>query len=113
MFTTAAHVINRHPALQRALDLEPEAVLPALSFEGGDLLLAEASRRFAPTLARFVPPDRAPAAAEWCTRVLLAYLHPDRAALSMTDESDVRVLVRRHVIPALSPVPTATNEVAP
>ena len=35
-------------------------------------------------------------------QVLLAYLHPDRAPLSMTDEVSVRALVRRHLVPALS-----------
>ena len=79
MFVTAARLIQGHPALQRAMTLEPEVVLPALSFEGGDALLAEASRRFAPVLARFVPADRASGSAEWCARVLLAYLHPERA----------------------------------
>ena len=46
---------------------------------------AESVRRFTPVFARFVPPDRAPRAAEWSTRVLLAYLHPDRAPFVMTD----------------------------
>jgi AcrR family transcriptional regulator len=102
MFVTAARRITAHDALQRALELEPEVVLPALSFEGGDRLLAEATVRFSPVLARYLPADRAPRAAEWCTRVLLAYLHPDRAPLSMTDDAAVRTLVRRHLIPALS-----------
>jgi AcrR family transcriptional regulator len=102
MFVTAARRITAHAALQRALELEPEVVLPSLSFEGGDRLFAEATERFAPVFARFLPPNRAPRAAGWCTRVLLAYLHPDRAPLSMTDDESVRVLVRRHLIPALS-----------
>ena len=102
MFVTAARRITAHAALQRALELEPEVVLPSLSFEGGDRLFAEATERFAPVFARFLPPDRAPRAAGWCTRVLLAYLHPDRSPLSMTDDESVRALVRRHVIPAVS-----------
>ena len=107
MFLTAARRITAHEALQRALQLEPEVVLPALSFEGGDHLLAQASARLAPAFARFLPPDRAARGAEWCTRVLLAYLHPDRTPLSMTDDESVRALVRRHVLPALSPQPTS------
>jgi AcrR family transcriptional regulator len=105
MFVTAGRRITGHEALQRALQLEPEVVLPALSFEGGDHLFAEASTRLAPAFAPFLPPDRATRAAEWCTRVLLAYLHPDRTPLSMTDDASVRALVRRHVIPAVSPQP--------
>jgi AcrR family transcriptional regulator len=109
MFVTAARTITAHDALQRALELEPEVVLPSLSFEGGDRLFAEATERFAPVFARFLPADRVSRAAEWCTRVLLAYLHPDRAPLSMTDDESVRVLVRRHVIPAVSPHPISAT----
>jgi AcrR family transcriptional regulator len=58
MFVAAARAIVTHTALQRALDLEPEVVLPALSFEGGDRTFAESVRRFAPVFARFLPPDR-------------------------------------------------------
>jgi AcrR family transcriptional regulator len=103
MFVTAARWITGHDALQRALELEPEVILPSLSFEGADRLFAEATVRFAPAFSRFLPADRASRAAEWCTRVLLAYLHPDRAPTSMTDEDAVRALVRAHVIPAVSP----------
>ena len=106
MFVTAARAIVTHTALQRALDLEPELVLPALSFEGGDQMFAESVRRFAPVFARFLPPDRAARAAEWSTRVLLAYLHPDRAPFAMTEPAAARALVRRHVIPAFPPNPT-------
>ena len=109
MFVTAARAITAHDALQRALELEPEVVLPSLSFDGGDRLFAEATDRFAPVLARFLPAADAPRAAEWCTRVLLAYLHPDRAPLSMTDDASVRTLVRRHVIPAVSPLTNSTR----
>ena len=103
MFVCAARAIVTHTALQRALDLEPEVVLPGLSFEGGDRMFANASVRFAPVFARFVPEDCAARAAEWSTRVLLAYLHPDRAPFSMTDEDAARALVRRHIVPAFPP----------
>jgi AcrR family transcriptional regulator len=109
MFVTAARRITAHDALQRALELEPEVVLPALSFEGGDRLFAEAADRFAPAFERFVPASDAARAAEWCTRILLAYLHPDRTPLSMTDAESVRVLVRRHVVPAVSPQPISVT----
>ena len=111
MFVCAARAIVTHTALQRALDLEPEVVLPGLSFEGGDRMFADAAVRFAPVFARFVPEDRATRAAEWSTRVLLAYLHPDRAPFSMTDEAAARALVRRHIVPAFPPSPPL-NEVS-
>lgn len=111
MFVTAARRIVTHTALQRALDLEPEVVLPALSFEGGDQTFAEAVHRFGPVMTRFLGSDRAPRAAEWSTRVLLAYLHPDRSPFVMTDPAAARALVRRHVIPAFPP--ESTDEVLP
>ncbi len=106
MFVAAAKAIVTHTALQRALDLEPEVILPGLSFDGGDRTFAEIGTRFASVFARFVPAERAPRAAEWSARVLFAYLHPDRAPFAMTDESAARALVRRHVIPALAPITT-------
>ncbi len=111
MFVCAARVLVTHTALQRALDLEPEVVLPGLSFEGGDRMFTDAAVRFAPVFARFVPEDRAARAAEWSTRVLLAYLHPDRAPFSMTDEAAANALVRRHIVPAFRPSPPL-NEVS-
>ena len=111
MFVCAARVLVTHTALQRALDLEPEVVLPGLSFEGGDRMFTDAAVRFAPVFARFVPEDRAASAAEWSTRVLLAYLHPDRAPFSMTDEAAANALVRRHIVPAFPPSPPL-NEVS-
>ncbi len=111
MFVCAARVLVTHTALQRALDLEPEVVLPGLSFEGGDRMFTDAAVRFAPVFARFVPEDRAASAAEWSTRVLLAYLHPDRAPFSMTDEAAANALVRRHIVPAFRPSPPL-NEVS-
>lgn len=103
---SAARELSGQEALQRVLEVEPEVVLPHLAFEGGDHLLAESRRRFAPSLARFLPPDRAERAAEWCTRVLLAYLHPGGAPISMADDASVRALVHQYVLPACtSPSP--------
>jgi AcrR family transcriptional regulator len=101
MLTTAAREISEHPALQLALAHEPELVLPHLSFEGGDALLAEAGRRFAPALVRFVAPARAERLAEWCTRLLLTQLHAQAPLSDMTDDAAVRGLLRRYVLPGL------------
>ncbi|MBM3674584.1 MAG: TetR/AcrR family transcriptional regulator [Actinobacteria bacterium] len=100
MLLTAARELSAQEALQRVLEVEPEAILLHLAFEGCDRTLAFASLRFAPTLTRFLPSDKAARAAEWSTRVLFAYLHPSGAPISMTDEDSVRDLVRRLVLPA-------------
>lgn len=109
MLTTAARAISEHPALQMALQHEPELVLPHLSFEGGDALLIEAGRRFGPALARFLPLDRATRLAEWCTRLLLTQLHAQAPLSDMTDDAAVRGLLRRFVLPGLPAAATGPN----
>jgi AcrR family transcriptional regulator len=102
MGTTAARVLTGNAALQFTLSHEPEVVLPTVTFEGGDRFLADVARALTPTFARFVPVDRAERAAEWCTRVLLAYLGADDAPISMTDADQVRELVHDFVVPGLT-----------
>ena len=46
-----ARICSPTAALQLVLAHEPEVVLPALSFEGGDRMLAESVRPFAPAFA--------------------------------------------------------------
>ncbi|HEY7438657.1 MAG TPA: TetR/AcrR family transcriptional regulator, partial [Acidimicrobiia bacterium] len=99
MMLTAARELSSQKALQRVLVQEPALVLQHCAFSGGDRLLALAAAWFAPTFARFVPAERAPAAAEWCTRVLLQFLHLDGCDESVTEESYVRPLVRHFVLP--------------
>ena len=105
MATTAARLLTGSAALRFVLAHEPEAVLPALTFEGGDRFLADAAAALAPTVARFVPAERAGRVAEWCTRVFLAYLGADDAPVSMTDPQQVQALVHDFVVPALAPLP--------
>jgi TetR/AcrR family transcriptional repressor of uid operon len=102
MAATAARVLSGHPALQFVLANEPEALLPSLTFEGGDRFLADAAHALAPTFTRFLPAERAERSAEWCTRVFLAYLGADDAPISMTDAAQVRELVHDFVVPALT-----------
>jgi AcrR family transcriptional regulator len=102
MSTTAAHLLTDNAALQFVLAHEPEAILPAVTFEGGDRFLADAAHALAPTFARFLPVERVERAAEWCTRVFLAYLGADDAPISMTDSEQVRELVHDFVVPGLT-----------
>lgn len=106
MATTAAAALEGDAALQFVLAHEPEMLLPALTFEGGDRFLADASDALAPVLVRFVPLERAHRAAEWCTRIFLAYLGATDAPIAMHDPRAVRELVRDFVAPALAPVAT-------
>ncbi|MFM7617812.1 MAG: TetR/AcrR family transcriptional regulator [Actinomycetes bacterium] len=102
MMRTAAYELSHQAALQFALAHEPEQVLPHLAFAGGDAFLAAASSAFAPSLARFLPPERVPRAAEWCARMVLTVLEPREQAL-IADDDVVRDMVREFVIPGLVP----------
>jgi len=102
MMRTAAFELSHQAALQFALAHEPEQVLPYLAFSGGDTFLVAASGAFAPTLARYLPAERVPRAAEWCARMVLTVLEPSEQAL-IADDAVVRDMVREFVIPGLVP----------
>lgn len=102
MATTAAHEVLEHDALQFVLAHEPELILPWITFDGADRFVAVTAARLAPTFARFVPASAANRAAQWCTRVFLAYLGSQDAPISLTDPREVRALVTNFVAPALT-----------
>jgi AcrR family transcriptional regulator len=102
MATTAAHAVLEHDALQFVLAHEPELVLPWITFDGADRFLALTGAALAPTFARFVPAVDANRAAQWCTRIFLAYLGADDSPVTMTDAREVRALVHDFVVPALT-----------
>jgi AcrR family transcriptional regulator len=102
MATTAAHELLEHDALQFVLAHEPELVLPWITFDGCDRFTATTAAALAPALNRFVRDADAERAAGWCTRVFLAHLGPDDSPVTMTDEREVRALVRDFVAPALT-----------
>jgi AcrR family transcriptional regulator len=104
MTTTAAHELLEHDALQFVLAHEPELVLPWVTFDGCDRFVAATAAALAPTFARFVhDAEGAERGARWCVRVFLAYLGSEDAPVTMTDEAQVRPLVRDFVAPALLP----------
>lgn len=101
--TTAARELTTHPAIQFVLGFEPELALPHVTFEGGDRFLAHARTALAPCFDRFLPADEAARAAEWVTRVTLAYAYKPDAPVDVTDEAAVRRLVRQFIVPAFLP----------
>jgi hypothetical protein len=106
MTTTAAHELLEHDALQFVLAHEPELVLPWVTFDGCDRFVAATAAALAPTFARFVhDAEGAERGARWCVRVFLAYLGSEDAPVTMTDEAQVRPLVRDFVAPALGRSP--------
>jgi hypothetical protein len=55
----------------------------------------------APTLGRFVPPERADRAGEWLARVVLTHAVSPTSPIDLADESAARALVREFVLPGL------------
>ncbi|MDZ4826612.1 MAG: helix-turn-helix domain-containing protein [Actinomycetota bacterium] len=99
--TTGSSALAGHRALVFVLMVEPEALLPYMSFERGDALLANAAARIAPAFARFLPADRALRLAEWLVRMSISYLcSPEENVLF--DDARVRTLVEDFVLPGLT-----------
>ena len=100
-----------HQALRSIISLEPVLLVPQLLFHRLEAVLALASAFAAPFLHPYLPtPEDTVDAAEHVVRIVLSYtLHPsDR--LDPRDDASIRRLVRRHVLPAIAPVPR-TKEV--
>ena len=90
-----------HDALQFVLAHEPELILPWVTFDGCDRFLSSTGAALAPTFARFLPAADANRAAQWSTRIFLAYLGAENSPVDMTDAREVRALVHDFIAPAL------------
>jgi len=99
----AARALLGHEAVGYLMVHEPGIVLPHLSFEGLDPLLARAVDFLAPWLERFVDPLTARRTAEWAARLVVLFTEPT-SPFDLTDVDDVRRLVDLHVLPGLGSV---------
>jgi AcrR family transcriptional regulator len=99
--TEAGHHLTSHAALQYLLAHEPETVLPNIAFGAMDAVLQTVSAFVAPYLARYIPPEDAPRAAEWVTRIVISYVSCPADGVDLADEQSVRSLVRAFVLPGL------------
>ncbi len=97
----AAERITEHAALSYLVEHEPEVVLPHLAFEHADHLLAQIARYGAPFLGRWLAHDEAVRVAEWATRLVISYLMCPAEDVDLTDDRDVRRLVRSYVLPGI------------
>ncbi len=106
LLTTGARLVLDHDALRFVLAVEPELLVPYLSFDWGDALLGAASRRLAPPFEEFLGAERSVRLAEWLVRIGLSYLCSPEAA-DLLDALRVRALVEDFVLPGLErPVPS-------
>ena len=100
--TGTTRSILGHDALVYVMVNEPGVVMPYLSFQGLDPVLARAVDFLAPSLERFLEPQAARRTSEWATRLVVLYSEPG-APLDLTDPADARRLVTTHVLPGLEP----------
>jgi AcrR family transcriptional regulator len=108
--TAGLAAVADHPALRTMAELEPELVLPHLAFHRLDRLLAVSTELLRPHLARFLPADAIPAAAEWAARVAVTYVIHPTPAVDPHDPDSIRRLVRTYLVPAFEPSPTPRQE---
>jgi AcrR family transcriptional regulator len=94
---TAARLVNDHAALGFMLANEP------IAFERMGRVFDAAAACAEPHLARFIPVDDVPRAAEWVSRVVLTYAFNPPRTVDLRNEDDARELVRTFFLPALSP----------
>jgi AcrR family transcriptional regulator len=101
VLTTGARFLLEHAALRCVLTVEPEVLLPHISFARGDDMLAVAASRLAPSFTRFLDAEHALRLSEWLVRIGLSYLCSPEAA-DMLDAERVRALVDDFVLPGLN-----------
>jgi len=98
----AATTISEHAALQRLLREEPGAILPYISFDRLEPLLARAAAWGREHLGRFLDDEQAEVVGEWGARVVLVHLRAPGSPTDTTDLAAVRRLVGRYLLPGLS-----------
>jgi AcrR family transcriptional regulator len=100
VLTSGAEFLLGHTALRCVLAVEPEVLLPHISFARGDVMLAVCASRLAPAFTRFVEPDGARRLSEWLVRLGMSYLCSEQAT-ELLERDRVRALVEDFVLPGL------------
>ena len=95
----AARRIAEHRGLAFVAEHEPEVLLPHLAFAHLDTVLAVSGTFAAPFLGRFLDHEEARRVAEWAARIVLSQLACPLEGVDLTDEDDVRELVRTFMLP--------------
>ena len=108
---TGAEFLLDHDALRFVLTVEPELLLPHISFARGDVMLALCASRVAPAFTRFLDPEHALRLSEWLVRIGLSYLCSPEAT-DLLDHERVRALVEDFVLPGLQR-PVSTEGILP
>ena len=98
----AAQAILGDDALGYLMVHEPAVVLPHVSFDRLEPLLARVADETAPVLTRFVGLDEARATVEWVARVVVAYVFDRDHPLDLRDRAATRRFLETYVLPGIS-----------
>ncbi len=109
--TEAATRISGHGALGNLLAVEPELILSQLAFARMDEVLAVTCAFTTPFLGRWLDQAEARRVAEWAARIVVSYLLCPADGIDLTDEADVRRLVRLFVLPGIRALGVAPGPV--
>ena len=100
--TTAARHLEQHGALRFLLEHEPDQILPRFAFHNLDAILVNVRAFAGPYLAPWLGDD-AGRTAEWLARIVLSYACAPSPEFNLSDEESARTLIRRYVMPGLTP----------
>lgn len=95
----AARFFRENAAIVTLAEHEREVLLPILSFDRLDPVLATTSAFLAPLVARFVDDRTAGELVEWAARLVLSYSFEPSPFVDLSDPDAVRRLVRTHLLP--------------
>jgi AcrR family transcriptional regulator len=105
----ASRGIRGHAALQYLIQHESDVLLPYISFDGINPLLAWSADFAAVHLARFIGPDHARDLGEWACRIILTYSDLDaRVRVDLGDPVTAREFVRTFVLPGVAAMSGST-----
>ena len=100
--TTVAGHLEGHAAFQFLLAHEPGLVLPHLAFHQLDVLLARVRTVGGPLLERFLPARESAELAEWLARFVISSTCSPSPGVRLTEDADVRRIVRSYVLPGIA-----------
>ena len=108
---TAATALAGHAALQKLLATEPGTILPFISFDGLEPVLAMAADWGRVEFGRFVSADDGEIVGEWAARVLLGHVRSPGTVLDVTDRDAVKRLVESFLLPGLATAPQPSTSI--
>jgi len=109
---TGSRQLLESAALTTVVTIEPEIVLPFITFDAGAVLGEAAARRIVPAFTPFLALDDALRLAEWVVRIGMSYLcTPDDGEIF--DTARVRSLVEEFILPGFTRPVTNTEGVVP